>query len=106
MQTDSLPLHEVNQKSAGVGAWVLKVHNMRLISYDFIRQNLARRGHKLECMLIAADGTYCQGIIKTVYNNGKSGGGVDPAVELKQMQTKQWWSTCTSTGIEAATVSG
>jgi len=57
-------------------------------------------------MLIAADGTYCQGIIKTVYNNGKSGGGVDPAVELKQMQTKQWWSTCTSTGIEAATVSG
>ena len=88
MEVESLPLHELNPKSAGVGAWVLKVHNMRLISYDYIRQNQSKRGQKLECMLVAADGTYCQGVIKTSYNNGKSGGGVYPAAELKQMQTK------------------
>lgn len=88
MEVESLPLHELNPKSAGVGAWVLKVHNMRLISYEFIRQNQSKRGQKLECMLVAADGTYCQGVIKTSYNNGKGGGGVDPAAELKQMQTK------------------
>jgi len=88
MEAESFPLHELNPKSAGVGAWVLKVYNMRLIIYDYIWQNQSKRGHKLECMLVAADGTYCQGVIKTAYNRGKGGGGADPAAELKQMQAK------------------
>ena len=88
MATDSLQLHELNSKSAGVGAWILKVHNMRLINFEYIRQNQARQGQKLECVLVAADGVYCRGVINTLYNTGRSSGGLDSAAELKQMQAK------------------
>ena len=84
MEIDSLSLHELNPKSAGVGAWKLKIHNMRMISYEFTKLNKVMKAHKLECMLVAENGTYCQGVIKTVYNKG--GGGVDPVAELKKMQ--------------------
>jgi len=53
MEIDSLPLHELNPKSAGVGAWKLKIHNMRMISYEFTKLNKVMKAHKLECMLVA-----------------------------------------------------
>ena len=81
---DSLELHELNPKSAGIGAWVLKVHKMRLIEYEYTWQNKPRKSQKLECVLIAASGTYCQGVIKAPIR----GGGADPAAELQQMQQK------------------
>ena len=38
--------------------------------------------------LVAADGVYCQGVIKALPRSGLRGGGVDPAGELKDMQDK------------------
>ena len=92
MEIDSLPLHELNPKSAGVGAWKLKIHNMRMTSYEFTKLNKVMKAHKLECMLVAEDDTYCQGVIKTVYNKG--GGGVDPVAELKKMQEQSTAERC------------
>ena len=62
--SDSLDLHELNAKSAGIGAWELKVHKMRFIEYDYTWQNQPKKGHKFECRLVAADCVYCQGVIK------------------------------------------
>ena len=46
-----------------------------------------QKGHKLECLLVAADGTYCPGVIKALYRRTTDGGSADPLVELKtQMQ--------------------
>ena len=42
----------------------------------------------MECRLVASDGVYCQGVIKAIFRSSSRGGGVDPAVELKQMQDK------------------
>ena len=86
--TESLDLHELNAKSAGIGAWVLRVHTMRLIEYEYVWQNQPRKGQKVECRLVAADGVYCHGVIKQSFRSSWRGGGVDPAVELKQMQDK------------------
>ena len=52
----SLDLHELNAKSAGIGAWELKVHKMRFIEYEYTWQNQPKKGHTLECRLVAADG--------------------------------------------------
>ena len=86
--SDSLDLHELNAKSAGIGAWVLKVHKMRLIEYEYVWQNQPRKAQKLECRLVAADGVYCQGVIKALPRSWSRSGGVDPAVDLKGMQDK------------------
>ena len=86
--TESLDLHELNAKSAGIGAWVLTVYKMRLIEYEYTWQNQPRKGQKVECRLVAADGVYCQGVIKALPRSWSRGGGVDPAVELKEMQDK------------------
>ena len=85
MATTSFPLRELNAKSAGIGTWVLMVHGMRRIEYEYLWQNKPRKGQKLECLLVATDGSYCQGVVKA---QARSGGGVDPAVELKQMKEK------------------
>ena len=86
--TESLDLHELNAKSAGIGAWVLMVHKTRRIEYEYVWQNQPRKGEKVECRLVAADGVYCQGVIKALPRSWSRGGGVDPAVELKEMQDK------------------
>ena len=86
--SESLDLHELNAKSASIGAWVLKVHMMRYIEYEYVWQNQPRKGQKVECRLVAADGIYCQGVIKALPRSWSRGGGVDPAVELKEMQDK------------------
>ena len=85
---DSLDLHELNAKSAGIGAWVLMVYKMRRIEYEYTWQNQPRKGQKVECRLVAADGVYCQGVIKAQCRSWSRGGGVDPAVELKEVQEK------------------
>ena len=85
MTANSLELEELNAKSAGVGAWVLKIHGMRCIQYEYTRQGRVHKGEKLVCLLIAQSGIYCHGVIKTQYRNS---GGVDPAVELKTMMDK------------------
>ena len=56
---DTVDLHELNAKSAGIGAWVLQVHKMQLIEYENVWQSQPRKGHKLECRLVAPDGVYC-----------------------------------------------
>ena len=87
MAMDSLELHELNAKSAGIGAWVLKVHGMRLTAYEYTWNQKPQKGYKLECLLVAADGTYCPGLIKAVYRRTTDGGSADPVDELKtQMQ--------------------
>ena len=83
---DSVDLHELNAKSAGIGAWVLQVHKMQLIEYEYVWNNSPRNGQKLECRLVAPDGVYCQGVIKALPRSTLRGGGVDPAAELKTMQ--------------------
>ena len=70
-------LHELNPKSAGVGAWVLKVYKMRVIEYECTWQNAPRKAQKLECFLVAANGIYCQGVIKSLNRSG----GVDLACD-------------------------
>ena len=85
MTAISLELEELNAKSAGVGAWVLKIHGMRCMQYEYTRQSKVHKGEKLICLLIAKSGTYCHGVIKTQYRNS---GGVGPAVELKTMMDK------------------
>ena len=86
--TDSLNLHELNAKSAGIGAWVLRVHAMRRIEYEYVWQNQPKKGEKLECRLVAEDGVYCQGVIKAMPRSSFRGGGVDPAADMKDMQDK------------------
>ena len=61
---------------------------MRFIAYEYVWQNQPRKGQKLECRLVAADGVYCQGVIKALPRSSSHGGGVDPAAELKEMQAK------------------
>ena len=61
---------------------------MRLIEYEYAWQNQPRKGQKLDCRSVAADGVYCQGVIKALPRSGLRSGGVDPAVELKDMQDK------------------
>ena len=84
----SLDLHELNSKSAGIGSWILKVHAIRHIEYEYVWQGQPRKGEKLECHLVDANGVYCQGVVKSVYRNVSRGGGVDPAVELRAMHDK------------------
>ena len=67
---------------------MLKVHKMRLIDYEYTWQSKPKKGQKLECFLVAADGIYCQGVIKALPRGGLGGGGVDPAAELRQMKEK------------------
>ena len=55
---------------------MLKVHKMRLIEYEYAWGEPT------------ADGVYCQGVFRAVPRSGLRGGGVDPAVELKDMQDK------------------
>ena len=88
MATNSLELEELNAKSAGIGAWVLKIHGMRWIEYEYTWQRNVQKGKKLECFLVAQSGIYCHGVIKTQYSHAKAGGGVDPAAELKSMMNK------------------
>ena len=64
MAMTSFPLHELNAKSAGIGTWVLMVHGMRRIEYEYLWQNKPRKGQKLECLLVATEGSYCQGVVK------------------------------------------
>ena len=85
---DSLDLHELNTKSAAIGAWVLTVYKTRRIEYEYTWQNQPRKGEKVECRLVAADGIYCQGVIKTLNRSSSRGGGGDPAIVLKEMQDK------------------
>ena len=60
----------------------------QLIEYEYVWNNQARKGQKLECRLVAPDGVYCQGVIRALPRGGLRGGGVDPAAELKIMQEK------------------
>ena len=83
MATNALELEEPNDKSAGIGAWVLKIYGMRWIEYEYTRKNKVETVRKLECLLVAQSGTYCHGVIKALYSRTKGGGGVDPAAELK-----------------------
>ena len=87
MTTNSLELEELNAKSAGIGAWVLKIHGMQWIEYEYTRQNIVQKGQKLECFLLAQSGTYCHGVIKSKWGTRGSGGS-DPAAELKTMMNK------------------
>ena len=83
---ESLDLAELNLKSAGLGRWVLKVHGMRKIQYEYAWQGKPQKSTKLECLLIATDGTYCQGEVRSLYS--KTAGGLDPGAELERMMTK------------------
>ena len=85
---ESLDLAELNLKSAGLGRWVLKVHGMRKIQYEYIYiwQGKPQKSNKLECLLIATDGSYCQGEVRSLYS--KTAGGLDPGAELERMMTK------------------
>jgi len=85
MAMDSLELHELNEKSAGIGAWVLQVHAMRHIEYEYQWQGKAKKGEKLECLLLAADASYCQGVIKVL---PRRAGGGDPGADLRKMMEK------------------
>ena len=83
-----MELEELNAKSAGIGAWVLKIHGMRCIEYEYTRQSKVQKGQKLECLLVAQSGTYCHGVIKAQYSRARGSGGGDPAAELKAMMDK------------------
>ena len=85
MAVESLELHELNEKSAGIGTWVLQVHGLRHIHYEYEWQGKPQKGHKLECLLLAADGTYCQGVIRSL---PRRAGGHDPGSELTKMMEK------------------
>ena len=76
---------ELNDKSSGIGAWVLKIHGMRWIEYEYTRQNSVQKGRKLQCRLVAQSCPYCHGVIKALYSRS---GGVDPAAELKTLMDK------------------
>ena len=86
--SESLDLHELNAKSAAIGAWVLTVHTMRYIEYEYVWQQQPRKGQKLECRLVAADGVYCQGVIRALPRSTSRGGVVDPAAEFKALDAK------------------
>ena len=88
MAMDSLALHELNSKSAGIGAWMVKVHGMQYIEYEYTWNQKPQKGQKLECFLVASDGTYCQGTIKSVSRSRLGNGGSDPVAELRQMMKK------------------
>ena len=88
MAMDSLALHELNSKSAGIGAWMVKVHGMQYIEYEYTWNQKPQKGQKLECFLVASDGTYCQGTIKSLSRSRLGNGGSDPVAELRQMMKK------------------
>ena len=85
---DSVDLHELNAKPAGIGTWVLQAHKIQLIEHEYVWQSQPRKGQKLECRLVAPGGVYCQGVIRALPRSGQRGGGVDPAAELKTKQEK------------------
>ena len=88
MAATSSELEELNRKSAGIGAWMVKIHRMRWFEYENTRQNMVPKEQKQECLLVAQSGTYYHGAIKALYSRTKGGGGVDPAAELKSLMDK------------------
>ena len=78
-------LAELNDKSAGIGTWVLKVYGMGHRTYEYQLQGKTQKGEKLECLLLAANGNYCQGVIKTI---PRKAGGAHPGVKLQDMMKK------------------
>ena len=87
MTTNSLELEELNAKSAGIGTWVLKIHGMQWIEYEYTRQSTVQKKHKLECLLLAQSGMYCHGVIRSKWV-AQGTGGAGPAGELKTMMNK------------------
>ena len=82
---ESLDLSELNAKSAGIGSWVVQVHGMRHIRYEYQWQGKPQKGQKLECLLVTSDGNYCQGVVRTLPPRA---GGEDPGSELKKVLQK------------------
>ena len=88
MATNSVELEELNAKTNGIGAWVLKIHGMRWIEYAVTRQRHVQKERKSACSLTAQSGTYCHDVIKAQYSRSEDGGGVNLAAELKTMMNK------------------
>ena len=82
---ESLDLSELNAKSAGIGGWVVQVHGMRHVHYEYQWQGKPQKGQKLECLLVTSDGNYCQGVVRTLPPRA---GGEDPGSELKKVLQK------------------
>lgn len=58
-------LCELNEKSARVGQWTVKVHAMRLLEYEYALHGKPVQGCKLECFLLSQNSDeYCSGIIR------------------------------------------
>ena len=64
------------------------MHHLWRIDYEYTWQNQPRNGQHAECCLVSAAGVYCQGVNKSLARSWSCGGGVDPAVVLKEMQYK------------------
>ena len=82
---ESLDLSELNAKSAGIGTWVMQVHGMRHVHYEYNWQGKPQKGQKLECLLMTSDGNYCQGVVRALPPRA---GGEDPGSELKKLLQK------------------
>ena len=64
--TDTEPLHDLTEQSAGVGTWILTVVNDAVESeYNWRKGTYSGTGRKLEYVLVSADVTqYCEGVYK------------------------------------------
>ena len=85
MAVGSLELHELNEKSAGIGTWGLQVHGLRHSHYESEWQGKPQNGQQLECLMLAADATYWQGVIRSL---PRLAGGQDRGAELTKMMEK------------------
>ncbi len=63
--TRSLPLAELTASTCGIGTWILRVVQPRVIEYAYMWQSQQRQGKKAECMLLSEDSkVYCMCVVK------------------------------------------
>ena len=65
--TSSCPLLELTAKTCGVGVWILRVVQPRVVEYTYTWQSQQRQGKKAEYILLSEDSNvYCMGVVKCI----------------------------------------
>ena len=68
--TSGCSLLELTSKTCGVGVWILRVVQPRIVEYTYTWQSQQRQGKKAEYILLSEDSNvYCVGVVKCSGSN-------------------------------------
>ena len=68
--TSGCSLLELTSKTCGVGVWILRVVQPRIVEYTYTWQSQQRQGKKAEYILLSEDSNvYCMGVVKCSGSN-------------------------------------